>query len=199
MPPILDAIYTIVEQTQANMYFVLIVLGIMWAIFILTVITRYRLLLLGIHPRKVYGLLGILCSPFLHVNFNHIFFNSIPLFILSDFMLLGGVAFYLNATIYLILVSGFLTWLFARPLIHVGASGVITSYWSFLMINAYEQGGAMSYILGFVCIYYFAGIFFGIFPSKKGVSWEGHLFGLIAGVLLFYIYPYLPQLFSSFM
>lgn len=55
------------------------------------------------------------------------------------------------------------------------------------MINIYQQGGITAFILGFICIYYFAGIFLGIFPGQKGVSWEGHLFGLIAGLVTSYL------------
>ena len=81
------------------------------------------------------------------------------------------------------LISGFLVWCFAKPGLHVGASGLITGYWAFLVCDIYQQGSIISIILGALSLYYFAGIFLGIIPGKKGVSWEGHLFGLIAGVL----------------
>jgi membrane associated rhomboid family serine protease len=68
----------------------------------------------------------------------------------------------------------------------VGASGVITGYWGFLVANIYKQGTVTAIILGIVCVYYFAGIFLSIFPGEKGVSWQGHLFGLLSGFLASY-------------
>ena len=191
-----ETINTLVEQTQAHLYIIFIALGVLWFFFLLTLFTNRNLLILGIYPRQTFGLIGIIFAPLLHGSFNHIFFNSIPFCILSNFILIGGVAFYLNLTFYLVVLSGLLAWLFSRPALHVGASGVITGYWSFLMINAYSNSSVISIILAIVCGYYFAGIFFGIFPFKKGVSWEGHLFGMISGILLNYGYPYLPQLFT---
>lgn len=194
MSELVNAILTIVEQTQNNLYLVFGILGALWIAFFLTILSGRTLLILGIFPRNPFGLLGIIFSPLLHANFNHIFFNSIPLFLLSDFMLIDGVEHFINTTIYITLISGLLTWLFGRKAIHIGASGLITGYWSYLVINSYHTGGVMAIILGIICIYYFAGIFFGIFPSEKGVSWEGHLFGFIAGIIVNYGLNYLPNL-----
>ncbi len=186
MNDLIQAIFTIVNQTKQNMSILFILLGIMWGVFLITQLTGKRLLFFGVIPRRLIGLPGIALSPFLHANTNHIFFNSIPFFILSDFVLIQGLDVYLNVSLYITLTSGLLVWLFARPAIHVGASGLITGYWSYLMLDAYTQGGALTILLAIVCVYYFAGIFFGIFPQQRGVSWEGHLFGLIAGILVNY-------------
>ena len=67
------------------------------------------------------------------------------------------------------------------------AIGVITGYWGFLVANVYQQETIMSAILGIICFYYFAGIFLGIFPREKSVRWEGHLFGLVAGIATSFI------------
>lgn len=182
MNEFVDAMTMIVEQTKAHMYFLFIILAVMWGILIFSRLSGNRLLLFGIHPRKAYGLTGIVFSPFLHADFNHLFFNAIPFFCLSDFILVAGINYYVVVSIYITLISGTLTWLFARSAIHVGASGVITGYWSFLLLNAYYTGGVLPILLAIFVVYYFASIFFGIFPSQKGVSWEGHLFGLIAGL-----------------
>ena len=183
-----------VHQSKAGMPVLFWMLAIVWGAFLLTLLSGYTLLNLGIHPRRLKGIPGIFFSPFLHAGFNHIFFNSIPLFILSNFLLISGFDFYLNVTLYLLLGSGILVWLIGRPLIHVGASSIITGYWSFLVINAYHHGGAQSIILAVISIYYFAAIFFGIFPSDKGVSWEGHLSGFVSGIVLNYTFIYLPMI-----
>jgi membrane associated rhomboid family serine protease len=193
MDKISQSAIALVERTQANYKILVIILAIVWGVFIITEISGKKLLVFGIIPRHTIGLPGIVLSPFLHANFNHIFFNSIPLIVLSNFILFYGLSYYIAVTIAITLLSGFLTWMFAKPGIHVGASGVITGYWGLLVMDAYQQGTLMSIILGVICIYYFAGIFFGIFPREKGVSWEGHLFGLLAGVATSYLTPFIVQ------
>lgn len=189
-----DTLLYMLEQTKDNLPAIGILLSVMWGCYGITVLTGYRPLYLGIHPRKAIGLLGIIFAPFLHAGFNHIFFNSIPLVILSNFILLSGVDYYLNVSLYISLASGILVWLVGRPLIHVGASSLITGYWSYLVIDAFHVGGLQAIILAIVSVYYFAGIFMGIFPSDDGVSWEGHLSGFVAGIALNYSINYLPAI-----
>ena len=181
-----SALTLFIWQTQANMHYLFFILVLMYAIFVISRIFPH-LLVLGIWPRKLYGLPGILFAPFLHVNFNHLFFNSIPLVILSNFLLINGLHYYLMATLSIACISGLCIWCFAKPGIHLGSSGVVTGYWGLLVANLYVQGTLMALMLGIVCIYYFAGIFLGVFPGEKGVSWEGHLFGLLAGIGTSYI------------
>jgi membrane associated rhomboid family serine protease len=177
----------IVFQTQMNQGILFKILLVPWIVFLLNKIFNNKLLYLGIFPRHLLGLPGIVFSPLLHANFNHLFFNSIPLAVLSNFILMQGVNYYLKVTIAITLISGILIWCFGKPGVHIGASAVITGYWSLLLMHSYQMGTITAIILGGICLYYFAGIFFGIFPGKKGVSWEGHLFGLLAGVIVSYM------------
>lgn len=174
----------IILQTKNNANYLIDIFCVVWGSFFLSILSGKRLLYLGIIPRNLIGIPGIFLSPFLHADFNHLFFNTIPLIILSNFLLIAGTEYYLSVTIFITLISGTLTWLFAKPGIHIGASGVITGYWALLVSNIYQQGTITAIILGVICVYYFAGIFLSVFPGKKGVSWEGHLFGLIAGGLV---------------
>ncbi|RAP36332.1 rhomboid family intramembrane serine protease [Legionella quinlivanii] len=179
-----QSLLLIVNQTKANLNILLIILLVLWSVFFINILLGKRLFYLGIFPRKVIGLPGILCAPFLHANFNHLFFNSIPLIVLSNFLLINGLEYFLMVTVAITIISGLLIWAFAKPGLHIGASAVITGYWSLLVSNIAEQGGLTAIILGIISLYYFAGIFLGVFPGKKGVSWEGHLFGLIAGIIV---------------
>ncbi len=179
---LVDSLNDIVIQTQIHLPLLFCVLGGLLAIHIINALLGYRLLALGIYPRKISGLLGVICSPFLHGNFNHLFFNAIPLFVLMDFMLIYSEKVWLSATCSIMLISGLLTWLLGRKAFHVGASAVITGYWGFLVFFMIQQPSIISLILGVLCLYYFAGIFFGILPLRESTSWEGHLFGLVAGV-----------------
>lgn len=173
----------ITTQTQANYEVLLVILGLMVGVYTLNLILGNRLLYFGIIPRRWYGLPGIIFSPFLHANFNHLFFNLIPLIVLSNFILIrGGLNYFIEVSLVIGLISGFLVWLLAKPGIHIGASALITGYWGLLVSDIYQQGTLIALILGLLSAYYFAGIFLGIFPGKKGISWEGHLFGLVGGV-----------------
>lgn len=188
-----DSLNLIITQTQKNYGPIGIMISILWGIYILSRLFP-QLIFLGIRPRKLSGLPGIVCAPFLHANFNHLFFNCIPLVVLSNFILIDGISYFIVTTISITLLSGVAIWLFARPLIHVGASGVISGYWGFLVYNIYQSGTLTAIILGLVSAYYFAGIFLGIFPGKKGVSWESHFIGLLAGLLTSYLWHQYPQL-----
>ncbi|WP_419420874.1 rhomboid family intramembrane serine protease [Legionella sp. D16C41] len=182
----------IINNTQANLPILIGIMLVVWGIFFINLLVfKQQLLYLGIIPRHLRGLPGILFAPLLHANFNHLFFNSIPLLVLSDFILINGFLYYLIVTVVITLASGLLIWLFAKPGIHIGASSLITGYWALLVNNIYSQGSVTAIILGIISVYYFAGIFFGIFPGKKGVSWEGHLFGLLAGLATGYFLPYI--------
>lgn len=173
----------IIQQTLANRQILAIVIGIPWLVYLIDVLMKHRLLALGIIPRKLCGLPGIFFAPFLHGDFNHLFFNTLPLLVLSDFILIQGLNYFLTVTILIGLISGFLIWLLGKPGIHIGASAIITGYWSFLVSSIYQEATPIAIILGLLSLYYFAGIFFGIFPTRKGVSWEGHLLGLFAGIV----------------
>ena len=188
------AVNTIIAQTNQNWEILGAVLGILWGVHLLNILVGYRLNVLGIIPRKMNGLVGIIFAPFLHGNFNHLFFNSIPLVVLLDFILIFNKAHWMCVTAAITLIGGFLTWIIARKSIHIGASGVITGYWSYLICNMYTEPSVMTLILGVVCVYYFAGIFLGVFPQGRGTSWEGHMSGLIAGGVVAF-FPILGTLF----
>jgi len=152
---------------------------------------RYQLNYLGIIPRRWRGLPGIMFSPWLHGDFNHLFFNAIPLFMLANFILLQGEDIFFSVSLIIILLSGALVWLLGRRAYHVGASSLIMGYWGFLLLNVYQQGTIMAIILGFVCIYYLGGLFSNLLPGRRGVSWEGHVFGFIAGLAANFLSPIL--------
>ncbi len=180
----------IVEFTQlleafiAHAPFALSVVGVLCAIHVLNVLCGYRLNYLGIVPRRVQGLAGILFSPFLHGNVNHLFFNAIPLFILVDLVMNYGMTAFYHITFSIIVFSGLGIWLFGRLAVHIGASSLIMGYWSFLLTLAILERTSVTLVLGVVCLYYLGGLASGLVPTDKNVSWEGHIFGFLAGILV---------------
>lgn len=172
----------IVSQTQSHLSLLLYVTAIFWVVFIINQALNNRLFLLGIFPRKLHGLPGIFFAPFLHVDFNHLFFNTIPFVVLANFIMIQGIPLFYNISIFIIIVSGIITWIIGKRGIHIGASGLITGYWAYLLADGYQNPSITTVIVALIVVYYFAGIFFGLFPMKKGVSWEGHVAGAIAGI-----------------
>lgn len=177
---------------KENALTALMVIGLLWAIHFINIVMRHRLNLLGLYPRKISSIPGIFFSPFLHGGFEHLFFNSIPLFVLLDFMLLNGIQNCIYITFLIIVICGSLTWLFGRRGIHVGASSVIMGYLGYLLIDAYQNPSINTWILGLICFYYFGTFLFSIFPQEEKTSWEGHLFGLVAGIAASYVITIMP-------
>lgn len=175
---------------QVNTLFALKFIGILWLIHIINWIMQYRLNVLGIRSRTLSGLPGIVFSPLLHGDFNHLFFNTIPLFVLADLILPEGkiMFYYVSGTI--TLLSGSLLWLFGRRGIHIGASGLIMGYFGYLLAKVYFNLTATTIVLAGFCLYYFGGLFLSLFPgAKKNVSWEGHVFGFLSGIFTSYYLP----------
>lgn len=191
----LDLSITVIKS---NMPFVLCIIGGLYLIHFINFILRYRLNVLGIYPRHPFGLIGIFTSPFLHGNFNHLFFNSIPLFILLSFVLLNGLTSFISITLTIMIVGGFGTWLFGRKALHIGASGMIMGYWSYLLLNAYQQPTALSLALGLVCVYYFGSLLLNLFPLEARSSFEAHIFGFVGGIAANYTTPYLNALLAAY-
>lgn len=191
MSEILATFNQLATAMQANMLFVLSVIGIIWLINIVNWwFLGSRLFILGIYPRRLPGLVGIPCAPILHGNFNHLFFNTFPLFVLANMVLLKGFPTFYTVTIVVVLVSGIITWTIGRRAFHLGASSLIMGYWSYLLIQAFYERTAMALILGIVSLYYFGGLLLSLFPDEPGVSWEGHVSGFIGGIAAFYLLQY---------
>ncbi len=179
-----DYAYSSVKQ---NASFLFSMLCGLWIIQIMNALSGYRLNVLGIYPRRTHGLLGIIFSPFLHGSNQHLLVNSVPLFVLSALVLVAGKQVFFEVTFLVMLVSGLVVWMFGRPGFHVGASSLVLGYWGFLLFYAYENRSVMALFLGFLCLYYFSGLVFSLFPQGKRVSWEGHLAGFLSGGLVSYL------------
>ncbi|MBF2026525.1 MAG: rhomboid family intramembrane serine protease [Oscillatoriales cyanobacterium C42_A2020_001] len=137
----------------------------------------------GIIPRNPIGLRGILFAPFLHGGLGHLIGNTIPFLILGWLVMLRETTDFFVVSIISALVSGSGTWMFGTPGIHLGASGVIFGYLGYLLARGYfERSGfaiAMSLFVGAL----YGSLIWGVLPLQQGISWEGHLFGFIGGIV----------------
>lgn len=182
MPNLINDLQTIIIVLQDNVKTSLWILSIFWIIFFIKALLGHRLNILGIYPRHLWGLPGIFFAPFLHANFTHLLFNSIPLFVFTDFLLIFGIHKFLCISLVIILSSGFAIWLLGRKALHIGASALIMGYFSYLLVTAYKQPSLLTILLAIIAIYYFGGLFLDLFPREERVSWEGHVFGFLAGL-----------------
>lgn len=176
-----------IESSRAVMPVLLKIIAGLWVFNLFNWATRSRFNLLGLIPRKIYGLPGIIFSPLLHGDFTHLLFNTLPFFALSLFILSTGINHYIKVTCIIWVLQGILLWLFGRKGNHIGASGLIAGYFSFVLAQAIDRPTVTTLFVGGIALYYFGGILFSLFPSEERVSWEGHLFGFIAGILTVYL------------
>ncbi|MCP5031032.1 MAG: rhomboid family intramembrane serine protease [Actinomycetia bacterium] len=160
-----------------------VALVLMWAIEVVdTVILDDELQTNGIAPRQLEGLDGIVWAPFLHSTFAHLISNSIPFLALGFLVSIRGYRYWILVTLMVMVGGGALTWLFGGSGNHIGASGVVFGYFGALMGAAFYDRRPRAIAPALIAILFYSGIVVGMVP-RQGISWEGHLFGLVIGVL----------------
>jgi len=137
----------------------------------------------GIQPRSWGGLDGILLAPLLHDDFAHLISNTIPLIVLGALVLLRGIPRWFQVTAVVVVAGGLATWLLARDANHIGASGVVFGYLGFLLAAGFFERSLRAVTLGLATGLAYGGLLWGVLPTRAGISWESHLFGLLAGGL----------------
>jgi len=165
----------------------IIIIGFLWVVFFLSFflpINQY-----GIVPRSTAGLIGILLSPFLHYNFIHLLTNSITLFILSSFLAGLEGKHSISVVFHILIWGGIGTWVIGRPhSIHIGASGVIYGIMGYLFSIGIFKRSLKTIIVSLIVFFIFGGAISGIIPGSPIISWEGHLSGFLAGIMIAWIY-----------
>ena len=137
----------------------------------------------GIVPRNPIGLRGILFAPFLHGGLGHLFRNTVPFLVLGWLVMLRETSDFFVVSILSALVSGLGTWLFGSPGIHLGASGVIFGYLGYLLARGYFERSMLAIAMSLFVGVLYGSLIWGVLPFQQGISWEGHLFGFIGGIV----------------
>ena len=156
---------------------------IIWLVFWFELRFGFSFNKFGVYPQTLSGLKGVVFSPFIHSSMEHLYHNSIPLFVLSMAL------FYFYREIswkiigYGILLSGLLTWFIARPSYHIGASGLIYVLMSFILFKGIFAKHFRLIALSLLVVFLYGSMIWYVFPIKEKVSWEGHLSGLIIGLV----------------
>jgi membrane associated rhomboid family serine protease len=170
------------RSTFSALKAVLILVGVIWLVEILNNLIGHRLNVFGIYPRRAESLPGILLWPLLHSGFGHLMMNTTPLLAMGFFVALRGVRPFIVCSLFILLV-GLGVWLFGRDAFHVGASGLVFGYFGLLVALAWFERSFLTFSIACLMIFFYGGIIYGVLPRDEFVSWEGHLFGLIAGVM----------------
>ncbi|HEX2394150.1 MAG TPA: rhomboid family intramembrane serine protease [Bacteroidales bacterium] len=165
-----------------------IIVLVLWLIKIIEVADGMDLFYYGVKPREVTGLVGILTSPFIHSNFNHLINNSVPFF-----FLLTAIFYFYQRVVWKVLwlsylLTGTLVWIFARSSYHIGASGLIYSFAAFLFTSGIIRRNINLMAISLLVIFLYGSMVWGIFPYRPDMSWESHLIGLLVGVTLAFSY-----------
>ncbi|GII79760.1 rhomboid family intramembrane serine protease [Sphaerisporangium rufum] len=160
-----------------------LLLAVEWALEIADYVLALGLDRYGIVSHDPQGLGGILFAPFLHAGFPHLMANTVPLAILGFLAALRGIGRFVLASFIIIVVSGVGIWLLSPPGLTVGASGLVFGYFGYVVTRGLFDRHPLDIVLGIgVAVLYYS-LIWGVLPGQPGISWQGHLFGLIGGVL----------------
>lgn len=156
----------------------------LWLIKVIEHYLQINLTHLGIYPLRFSGLQGVVFAPIIHGSFQHLISNTLPLIVL------GWALFYfypelgIRITILSWLFTGLWVWSFARFSYHIGASGLIYSWAAFLFVSGIIRRHPRLMALSLLVIFLYGSLIWGVFPLKERISWEGHLMGMVSGVVL---------------
>jgi membrane associated rhomboid family serine protease len=174
----------LVGEVKAQIVILAGFVGLMWGLEILDLFLGGALNRFGIRPHSLIGLRGILFAPFLHGNFLHLAANTVPFVILGWLVMLRRTSDFFTVTAIVMLVAGLGTWLFAPSYTnHIGASGVVFGYLGFLLARGYFERSFGSILLSVMVGLLYGSMIWGVLPGQIGISWQGHLFGFIGGII----------------
>jgi len=163
--------------------------ALLWVLEALDLALGHRLDAWGVSPRDPRELPDIATAPFLHAGFEHVAANTVPLFILGLLAAVRGLARFVAVSAVIILVSGLGVWFTAPPgTVTVGASGLVFGYFSYVVLRGFLDGNPVDIGIGIVVALVYGSLLWGVLPLQPGVSWQGHLFGLIGGILAAWVF-----------
>jgi membrane associated rhomboid family serine protease len=167
---------------------------LLWLIELFDSLNGHRLDYNGIRPLETDGLEGILFAPLLHSNWQHLIANTGPALVLGFLMTLAGLSRFIFATAIIWILGGFGTWLIGNTGVpsgvetnHIGASGLIFGWLTFLIVFGFFTRKAWEIVVGVIVLFVYGSVLLGVLPGTFGVSWQGHLCGALAGVLAAYM------------
>jgi membrane associated rhomboid family serine protease len=172
-----------VHSMQANAPFICLLIAIALVVYFMNTACKNKLNALGIIPRKLAGLPGLIFAPWLHASIAHWFMNAVFFFLLASMtMMIISHKQFIYLCLFLSVGGGLLTWIFGRRAVHIGASGVVMGLWGFLLVYAVRNPSFIAVAIAVIVLYFLGGMVINLIPKNDTSSWEAHLFGFIAGV-----------------
>ena len=160
-----------------------LLVAVMWLVEIIDLIPGTNLDQWGIQPRELAGLVGIVTMPFLHDGFGHLISNTIPFLVLGAIVAASGLARFFTVAAIITVVSGVGTWLFGPDhTVHIGASALVFGFLTYLLARGFFERKLLYLGVALVVLFLYGGVLWGVLP-RPGISWQGHLFGAIGGVI----------------
>jgi len=162
---------------------------LLWLIMFLESQLDTSFFYLGIYPLEVRGLTGIITSPFIHNDYGHLFNNTIPLFVLGTavFYFYSEIAFSVAGWSWIL--TGLFVWIAGRDAWHIGASGLVYALASFLFFSGIIRKYFRLMALSLLVVFLYGSMVWGMFPLIDiHVSWESHMLGAGAGLILAVLY-----------
>ncbi len=139
---------------------------------------------LGILPRSLKGLRGIVFSPLIHGDAGHYFGNAVPLFVLSVLIMYFYRQFYFKVLLLIWVLDGIGVWLIGREVYHIGASGVVYGLAFFAFFSGVLKKNRNMLAMSMLVLFLYGSMIWGMYPLENGVSWEAHLVGFLTGTLM---------------
>jgi membrane associated rhomboid family serine protease len=174
-----------IAQELKTQFTVLVgLVGLMWILELVDLfVFQNRLNIYGIIPRTQIGLRGILFAPFLHGGLRHLISNTFPFLVLGWLVMVRETTDFFVVSIVSALASGIGTWIFGSNGVHIGASGVIFGYLGYLLLRGYFERSTLAIAVSLFVGSLYGSLVWGVLPLQYGISWEGHLFGFLGGIL----------------
>ena len=172
------------DARRAGIQLVLGLVAVMWVLEIYDQAADANLDQYGIEPRQTDGLVGLLTAPFLHGDFDHLMSNTVPFVVMGLVIALAGALRVVTVTAIVMLVGGVGTWLVApEDTVHIGASGVVFGYATYLIVRGFYNRNPLELLIGLVVGALWGSVLLGGLVPREGISWQGHLFGAVGGVV----------------
>lgn len=156
---------------------------LLWMVKIFEEYTRTDLVSLGVYPRKLSGLVGIITAPLVHADFSHLASNSITLLVLMIFLFYAYTNSSFKVFFSVYFLSNVLVWIFARDAYHIGASGIIYGLVTFMFFVGVFRKDSKSVGLSLLVTFMYGGLVWGVLPTDPAISYEAHLAGAVVGIL----------------
>jgi len=172
------------ELRELTPYLVVLTMAaVMWVVEIIDLLPHTDFDRWGVRPRSLAGLTGIVTEPFLHDGFGHLIGNTIPFLVLGCIIAASGTQRFVQVTVIVGLFTGAGTWLVAPShTVHIGASGLVFGYLAYLVARGFFERHIGQIVVGLIVLFFYGSILWGVLP-RPGVSWQGHVFGAVGGLV----------------